>query len=119
MRVPKFRAWERALKEMIPVHNINFETKIINARGAWRTFDEIDLVEYTGVKDMKGVEICEGDILYCPEYKDRINNRIVKFEHGQFIGVLNNGYSKPVNQLTWDMEVIGNIYENPNLFDQN
>ena len=44
-------------KEMIPVHNINFETRIINEGGAWRTFDEIDLVEFTGIKDMNGIKI--------------------------------------------------------------
>jgi uncharacterized phage protein (TIGR01671 family) len=66
MRKIKFRAFERNLKEIIPVHNIDFEKRMINIESAWRFFDEIELMQYTGLKDKNGKEIYEGDILKVP-----------------------------------------------------
>lgn len=63
MREFKFRAWERKLKEIIPVTDIVFDTQVINSNGAWRMFSEIDLMQYTGLKDTEGKEIYEGDIV--------------------------------------------------------
>lgn len=42
--IPKFRAWEKSLKEMIPVQNIDFKDRLINKDLVWRTFDEIVLI---------------------------------------------------------------------------
>lgn len=67
MREIKFRAWEKNLKEIIPVHSIDFEKKMINTESAWRFFNEIELMQYTGLKDKNGKEIYEGDILHAFE----------------------------------------------------
>jgi len=131
MRMPKYQAWDNVKNRM---YSIGEEDDVCFAweSGGIVGFDlneEVDSPsyklehlkyrQYTGLTDMKDKEIWEGDILYYPEYESHRNNRIVKFQNGQFIGVLDNGYSKPVNQLTWDMEVIGNIYQDLELLDQN
>ena len=80
---------------------------------------EIVLMQYTGFKDQNGIEIYEGDVLYFPYYETQTNNRIVKFENGQFVGeLIRSGYSKSLKVITDEMEVIGNIYDNPHLLDQ-
>jgi uncharacterized phage protein (TIGR01671 family) len=63
VREIKFRAWEKNLKEIIPVHNIDFEKKMINTESAWRCFDEIELMQYTGLRVNGEQPLFEGDIV--------------------------------------------------------
>lgn len=85
-------------------------------------YNEAILMQYTGLKDKNGKEIFEGDIcvldysLY-DEYEDEdeFGNEkfkfVVEFEDGSFWNWCED--------LTSDRcEVIGNIYENPNLLKQ-
>lgn len=76
--------------------------------------------QYTGKTDKNGKNIFEGDIVYC---KSRLDNAImvVIFECGQFRMVLSENYrSYQTNSGFYDIncfdkEVIGNIYDNPEL----
>ena len=113
MREIRFRAWEKFLKQMIPVDNIDFEQKMINTESAWRMFDEIEIMQYTGLKDKNGKEIYEGDILR-DEHTQKI--RAVEYNSPSFVLVDSNRY------FFWnchydEQEVIGNIYENPELME--
>lgn len=75
MREVKFRAWEKNMKIMMPVENIDFLTKQINTNSLWRMFHEIELMQYTGLKDKNGKDIYEGDVL-----RDSESIVIVKFQ---------------------------------------
>ena len=76
--------------------------------------------QYTGLEDKNGKSIFEGDIVYC---KSRLDNAImvVIFECGQFRMVLSENYrSYQTNSGFYDIncfdkEVIGNIYDTPEL----
>jgi uncharacterized phage protein (TIGR01671 family) len=118
VKVIKFRAWEKNLKEIIPVHNINFDSRMINTDIAWRLFDEVELMQYTGLKDKNGKEIYEGDVLkghYWNYGKERrFIGKVVYGMHGfKLVGVKQYlGMAQDFNSL---YEIIGNSYENPEL----
>lgn len=91
-------------------------------------FDEIELMQYIGLQDKNGVEIYEGDIL---EFRANPFNRKrdlfqVVFKDGRFRDEWNNyiGQYLPPDirnkqggrvRLNEACEVVGNIYENPEL----
>lgn len=69
----------------------------------------VSLMQYTGLKDKNGVEIYEGDVVQSGTLRG-----VIEFNHGTF--------GLRTSLSTWygvgtleDCEVIGNIYENPDL----
>lgn len=127
MREIKFRAWLKYRKEIVDVEEIDFMNKVINyidndyennrqeIIGA--CFEDIELMEYTGLKDKNEKEIYEGDIV-----KLRANHGIGVVKYYDEWGAFVVEYIKPrplavlgMNYYKEDIEVIGNIYENSEL----
>lgn len=82
------------------------------------------LMQYTGLKDKNGKEIYEGDVLRMSAFSPELN--IVRFNRGGFCiepileAPLEAGFWPDIKYAEDDgSEVIGNIYENPELLKQN
>lgn len=85
-------------------------------------FGEAILMQYTGLKDKNGVEIFEGDVVIAWsqgvkgifEIKRRIDGLWLLYpawKDGQF------WYLSPTEDGRETIEIIGNIYENPDLLE--
>lgn len=134
MRKIKFRAWLKEDKKMVNVETMDFTDKsiqylkrseIINAYILRReSFDDVELMQYAGLKDKNGKEIYEGDIVLVKlSGVSTWYKTVVKFKEGVFIASLIDGedYIYIFNRGfdNNDFEVIGNIYENKKLLEEN
>lgn len=108
MRVPKFRAWWKKARMMINVATIDFfEKEVKSYANTMYSFDEIELMQSTGLVDKNGKEIFEGDIVLI--YGEKISK--VFYSQGSFcVDILNGG--TPLHGFSSkQLEVIGNIWE--------
>lgn len=135
MREIKFRAWLKEEKKMVNVETIDFTDKsiqylekneFINAYLLRRMiFGDIELMQYTGLKDKNGKEIYEGDIMkYKFPYDKRLKHisPVKSLETEASFGIKDRyGNEIPLYAILANnyFEVIGNIYENKNLLEEN
>lgn len=127
MREIKFRAWHKEKKIMGEVLGIDILHKEIFFSDEdidcyeHSDFKDIELMQYTGLYDKKGKEIYEGDIVKLRanhgigviKYSDEWGAFIVEYIKLRPLAVLGMNYYKE------DIEVLGNIYENPELLGVN
>jgi hypothetical protein len=109
----KFRAWDKKNSRMAQVYTLGLtgiEGSTINSGGELLSGcgkENIELMQYTGLKDKNGKEIYEGDIL-----KRNGENGFIQTVKWDDMGMWNIAGA---NTADYPIEVIGNIYENPEL----
>jgi uncharacterized phage protein (TIGR01671 family) len=122
---PKYRAWDKEFKEMVHVNALVFDEQVIKAtyqNGSIVKEDvkNYELMQSTGLKDKNGREIFEKDIL---DYNGR---KVIVEWHGsyacfiyEFVDELKNRTTEwqPLYLSYYKFEIIGNIYENPEMLE--
>lgn len=123
MREIKFRAWD-AHKRMWTEYRIHDGVVYFldKSTGVWvgkydKRYKEFDLMQYTGLKDMKGKEIYEGDIVI---HHSKMCKIIFNVEEARFV-LRDDEFELEIpftNNNNKRMEIVGNIYENPELLGE-
>lgn len=126
----RFRVWIKTEKRMIETDDlldIDYENKEIVTQQVYfenglpddrdiycYDFDEIELMQSTDMVDKNGKEIFEGDIVKCSGLLGTIESfkamwicSFVKYNNYQKVGF-----------FAQEIEVVGNIYENPELLEE-
>ena len=107
MREIKFRAWEKINRMWLKSFNVN----LLNID----VLSNVEIMQYTGLKDIAGDEIYEGDIV-----KDISNESIgyIEYSDGGYVIVYDDIMEKLNSDESAYLEVIGNIYENSKLLGE-
>ena len=110
----KFRAWAVASKKMF---ELDEDWEFVN--GKLRQLPNTILMQFTGLYDKNGNEIFEGDILKPIDGVMKLN-RLVEFMDGAFCYHIretrrSGGYIPIGKHRAILFEILGNIYENPEL----
>lgn len=122
MRQIKFRAWDNYTDKWMETANLNIRMAngLPQLNGSAGIIGGITIVEYTGLKDSKGAEIYEGDIVNIPRVYFPCH---IRYEEDQGGFIAEWKYVKKQNyvNLTCDVaehaKIIGNIYETPELLE--
>lgn len=121
MREIKFRAWHHGGGDTRVEPRMAYSSEFAPAKYFWESLDNevfsYELMQYTGLKDKNGKEIYEGDIINYFGKTDAMHFGVctteVRFDEHRC------GFAPMswwVSQTNRDvLEVIGNIYENPEL----
>ena len=128
--IPKFRAWDKYRNKMnykVMVGNCDTDDENwtcpiiwIEEEKDWLHFDDYEcIMQSTGLKDKNGKEVFVGDIIKCTRGCPH-EVYIEKEYGGTYIGGMPAIYLKGIREgyaWTEHEEVIGNIYENPELLE--
>lgn len=133
----KYKAWDKIEEIISEVVYIDFEDEQAALKNeaydedeyvkgyAIRDFNELELMQYTGLRDETGKKIYQGHILLCKKYiggnfcEYFYEKGYVEFKHGAFGLHRKEGYYRPFKDWLedYELEIIGNIYENQELLE--
>lgn len=125
MRDIKFRAYYKTDKRIYEVLYLDFAS---NELRLWDeeteldfecSFEDVELMQYTGLKDKNDKEIYEGYIVHFKTLRSKEYIGEVKSyeDAASFFVVAKEHYMECLDDV-YDLEVLGNIYENKELLDE-
>lgn len=126
--VPKYRCWFKN-SGIQAAHMVEWD-KLKEFVGLGRLFDDskkstlFTLMQSTGLKDKNGVEVFQGDVVVHEEGEYSYKGIVLKDKYYFYIEGVNINDSFSFDDISntligeADLEVIGNVYENPELLEQ-
>ena len=137
--IPKYRSWYVLAEEMInEILMISFVRKEIIGKFSdgstsvplkfedERNGEDVILMQSTGLRDKNGKEIFEGDIItngsdvMCMKRHNTLGFYVEKKSKVEFIAdcAILEEFEEDAKEIADSLEIIGNIYENPELLEE-
>ena len=135
----KFRAWDNLLNKMLVVYRISFDGPVdgvqvhcyLDDRGAEGSTeyaydgDGLILEQFTGLKDVNGKEIYEGDIVQpVLSYTNSKIGKPFEVKKGNYVyvkwiakDVSSKGFGVDGYYFSNEIQTVGNVHENPELLE--
>lgn len=125
--IPKFRAWDSSKKEMFTDtfaitesgQVVVVEQEFVTSIPDYVFVDHLIVMQSTGLKDKNGNEVFVGDIIKCTRGCPH-EVYLEKEYGGTYVGGMPAIYLKGIREgyaWTGAEEILGNIYENPELLE--
>lgn len=127
MKELKIKAWLKKEKKMVAIIGIDFnyeyiryteDDNLFNSDYKTAEFKDIELLQFSGVKDKAGQELYEADVI---KFNDGIDDIYGLISYDDEDGTYRVSYENITEHLLereGDFEIVGNIFENPDLHEQ-
>lgn len=127
MKEFKMKAWLKKEKKMVAIIGIDFnyeyiryteDDNLFNENYKTAEFKNIELLQFTGLKDNGGQELYEADVIKFNDGIDDIYGLISYDDEDGTYRVSYENITEHLSDLEGDFEIVGNIFENPDLHEQ-
>ena len=127
MKEFKMKAWLKKEKKMVAIIGIDFnyeyiryteDSNLFNENYKTAEFKDIELLQFTGLKDNGGQELYEADVIKFNDGIDDIYGLISYDDEDGAYRVSYENITEHLSDLEGDFEIVGNIFENPDLHEQ-
>lgn len=127
MKEFKMKAWLKKENKMVSIIGIDLNYQYIRYTDDGNLFKDdykiaefkdIELLQFTGAKDKVGQEVYEADVIKFNDGIDDIYGLISYDDEDAVYCVSYENVTEHLSNMAGDFEIVGNIFENPDLHEQ-
>lgn len=127
MKEFKMKAWLKKENKMVSIIGIDLNYQYIRYSDDGNLFKDdykiaefkdIELLQFTGAKSKAGQEVYEADVIKFNDGIDDIYGLISYDDEDAVYCVSYENVIEHLSNMAGDFEIVGNIFENPNLHEQ-
>ena len=127
MKELKIKAWLKKEKKRVAIIGIDFnyeyiryteDDNLFNENYKTAEFKDIELLQFSGAKDKAGQELYEADVIKFNDGIDDIYGLISYDDEDGTYRVSYENITEHLSEREGDFEIVGNIFENPDLHEQ-
>lgn len=127
MKEFKMKAWLKKENKMVAIIGIDLNYQYIRYTDDGNlfkddykiaNFKDIELLQFTGTKDKAGQELYEADVILFNDGIDDIYGLISYDDDEGTYRVSYENITEHLSEREGDFEIVGNIFENPQLHEQ-